>query len=268
MEDHSRTRYGNITQAFHWVTAILVLVAFIYGPGGSEQRVYSPARDFDRGLHETLGLCVFALVALRVLWRMVDKRPEPPQVSRWMGIAATVMQGALYLLLFAVPLTAIAGAWLEGHPLTLLAGVKIPLSSAFHMIWAKPSRTSTPGLAMRSCGSRDSTRSPVSTITLSSRTVCLPQCFRAGSPCDSRTGVEKPGLDVEAAQFSRQAPTALPLFKVWFVVWWSDHRQTVGVTQEPFVTSANGSFHPKRTFKCARPCRNNPSARAGRPTAA
>ena len=126
MNDHSRTRYGSVAQAFHWATAILVLVAFIYGPGGSEQRVYSPARDFDRQLHETLGLCVFALAVMRVLWRMVDTRPDPPQVSRWMGVAAKAVQGALYLLLFALPVTAITGAWLEGHPLTLLAGVEIP----------------------------------------------------------------------------------------------------------------------------------------------
>jgi cytochrome b561 len=119
-------RYGSVAQAFHWVTAILVLVAFIYGPGGSEQRVYSPARDFDRQLHETLGMCVFAIVVMRVLWRMVDIHPDPPPVSRWMGIAAKAVQWALYLLLFALPLTAIAGAWFEGHPLTLLAGVEIP----------------------------------------------------------------------------------------------------------------------------------------------
>jgi len=103
-----------------------VLAAFIYGPGGSEQRVYSPARDFDRQLHETLGLCVFALVAMRILWRMVDTRPDPPEVPRWMDVAAKAVQWTLYLLLFALPLTAIAGAWLEGHPLTFLAGVKIP----------------------------------------------------------------------------------------------------------------------------------------------
>src|SRR5512140_2116438 len=106
MTQNKLSRYGTVAQAFHWATAILVLVAFIYGPGGSEQRVYSPARDFDRGLHETLGLLIFALVVARVLWRMVDQRPEPPQVSRWMSIAATLVQGALYLLLFAVPLTA------------------------------------------------------------------------------------------------------------------------------------------------------------------
>lgn len=119
-------RYGAVAQIFHWATAILVLVAFTYGPGGSEQRVYSPAADFDRQLHETLGLCVLALVVMRILWRMVDTRPEPPDVSRWMGVAAKAVQWALYLLLFALPFTSITGAWLEGHPLTLLAGVKIP----------------------------------------------------------------------------------------------------------------------------------------------
>jgi cytochrome b561 len=121
-----RTHYGAVAQTFHWATAILVLIAFIYGPGGSEQRVYLPARDFDRQLHETLGLCVFALVAMRLTWRMVDTRPPPPQVQPWMNIAAKAVQIALYLLLFALPFTAIAGAWLEGHPLTLLTGVEIP----------------------------------------------------------------------------------------------------------------------------------------------
>jgi cytochrome b561 len=118
-------RYGAVAQALHWATAIFVLVAFIYGQGGSEQRVYSPAQDVDRQLHETLGLCVFALVLVRILWRLVDRRPDPPQVPRWMGIVAKATQWALYVLLFALPFTAITGAWLEGHPLTLLAGLEI-----------------------------------------------------------------------------------------------------------------------------------------------
>ena len=125
MGERMRTRYGSLAQIFHWLTAILVLITFIYGPGGSEQRVYLPSRDFDRQLHETLGLCVFALASLRVMWRLVDKQPDPPQIARWMEIAGKSVQGLLYLLLFAVPMTAIAGAWLEGHPLTLLAGLQI-----------------------------------------------------------------------------------------------------------------------------------------------
>jgi cytochrome b561 len=119
-------RYSGVAQMFHWVTAILVLAAFIYGPGGSELRVYAPQGDFDRQLHETLGLAVFAIAVLRVLWRFVGTRPQPVEVSRWMGFAATAVQVALYILLFALPLTGVAGAWLEAHPLTLLGGLRIP----------------------------------------------------------------------------------------------------------------------------------------------
>jgi cytochrome b561 len=50
-----------------------------------------------------------------------------------MSVMATVVQWLLYLLLLALPLTAVAGAWLEEHPLTLVAGVDIsPLVGASH----------------------------------------------------------------------------------------------------------------------------------------
>ncbi len=119
------TYYSVPTRILHWLTAIFVLVAFIYGPGGSEERIYSTARDFDRQLHETLGICVFVLLVIRIVWRAFDKRPKSPPMARWMSVAASAVQTVLYILLFAVPLTAISGAWLEGHGLTLLGGVVI-----------------------------------------------------------------------------------------------------------------------------------------------
>ena len=125
MTQSQQTRYGAVAQALHWITAIVVLVAFVYGPGGSEQKVYLPERDFERQLHESLGLCVFFLTIFRLVWRMFVKRPIALPLPRWMEIASKALQAALYLLLFAVPLTAIAGAWLEGHPLTLLGGFQV-----------------------------------------------------------------------------------------------------------------------------------------------
>jgi cytochrome b561 len=118
-------RYSAVAQFFHWATAILVLVAFTFGPSGSEERAYLPKHDFDRQLHETLGLCVIVLLVLRLLWRLVDQQPEPQPLARWMHVASKSLQGFLYLLLFAVPVSAIVGAWLGGHPLTLLAGIEI-----------------------------------------------------------------------------------------------------------------------------------------------
>ena len=121
----TQLRYGTVAQLFHWATAILVVVAFTYGPGGSEQRVYSAARDFQRQFHETLGLTVFAVAAARLAWRALDVRPDEPAAAPWLRLAANAVQATLYALLLLVPLTAISGAWLEGHALTLLGSVRI-----------------------------------------------------------------------------------------------------------------------------------------------
>jgi len=118
-------RYDALGMSLHWITAIVVVAAFAYGPGGSEEHVYSASRDFDRRLHETLGLLVFGLAILRVVWRAFATTPEQEPGPLWMKRSASGLQFTLYVLLFALPLTAITGAWLEGHPLTLLWGLEI-----------------------------------------------------------------------------------------------------------------------------------------------
>jgi len=125
MNTSIRSRYGSVAQSLHWVTAILALAAFVLGPGGSEQSVYSASRDFERQLHQTLGMLVFGLTFLRLAWKLVDRPPAPEPMPNWMKKTSKLVQGALYFLLFAVPATAIVGAWMEGHPVTLLAGLQI-----------------------------------------------------------------------------------------------------------------------------------------------
>jgi cytochrome b561 len=129
----TRLRYGAVAQFFHWATAILVVAAFVYGPGGSEQQVYSLAKDFDRQAHETLGIAVFAIALIRLAWRGFDATPDAPTMPSWMSVSATVVHTMIYGLLLAIPLTAISGAWLEGHPLTFLGNVRVgPLLTEAH----------------------------------------------------------------------------------------------------------------------------------------
>jgi cytochrome b561 len=115
----SRLRYGAVTQLLHWLTVALVGTAYFVSPGGSEQRVYSAAFDTARQTHETIGILLFGLVLLRILWRLLEPTPEPPPMAPWMKLSASAAHLALYALLLAIPLTAIAGAWLENHPLTI-----------------------------------------------------------------------------------------------------------------------------------------------------
>jgi cytochrome b561 len=116
---------------------VLVVVAFTYGPGGSEQRVYSAVKDFDRQLHETLGLTILTIVLVRLTWRAFDVKPEDAPAPRWMQFSSTLAHWLLYALLLLLPATAISGAWLEGHPLTLLGSIRIsPWIAEAHAIGA------------------------------------------------------------------------------------------------------------------------------------
>src|SRR6516162_2815497 len=122
---NARLRYSATAQILHWATTILVVAAFVYGPGGSEQRVYSVAKDFDRQIHETLGVTVLVTTLIRLAWRAYKGVPPDPPMPTWAKVSSKIVQATLYALLLLLPLTAITGAWLEGHPLTLLGSVRM-----------------------------------------------------------------------------------------------------------------------------------------------
>lgn len=120
--DTARSDYGPVTQLFHWVTAILVVAAYFLGPGGREQRAFSPDMATTRELHETLGIIVFVIVLLRIVWRLFEGEVEHPGMASWIRYSSKAFHLLLYALLLSIPATAIAGTWLQGHPLTLLVG--------------------------------------------------------------------------------------------------------------------------------------------------
>jgi cytochrome b561 len=77
--------------------------------------------DATRQMHETLGVLVFAAVLLRIIWRWSEEGTEHAGMAPWMKSLSKFVHLLLYVLLTSIPVTAIAGTWLQGHPLTLLA---------------------------------------------------------------------------------------------------------------------------------------------------
>ena len=128
MNPQSTSHYDALSRAFHWLTAIVVTAAFILGPGGFGRLMrqgVDPATRSDIVWHESLGLLVFVLTVLRLLW--VAWRPAAPQIpmARSMQMIAKLMHLALWSLLLALPVTALLALGSEAHPLTLLGGVRI-----------------------------------------------------------------------------------------------------------------------------------------------
>src|SRR5215475_9267922 len=97
---------------------MLVLAAYVLSKS-DRYSLYSAAADGLRRIHETLGVLVFVVVVLRLLWRLVDSTPAKQPMQRWMAAAAKLVQFTLYALLMAIPATAVLGTWLEGIPVTL-----------------------------------------------------------------------------------------------------------------------------------------------------
>ena len=128
MDRPAATRYDALSQLLHWITAIAVVVAFVLGPerfGRLMRDGLDPATRLDIVVHESLGVLVFVLTLLRLVW--VALRPAAPrfEMARWMHALARAGHGVLWLLLLALPVTAILALGGEGHPLTLLGGLRI-----------------------------------------------------------------------------------------------------------------------------------------------
>ncbi|MBA4217955.1 MAG: cytochrome b/b6 domain-containing protein [Proteobacteria bacterium] len=124
----STPRYDPISRSLHWLTALAATAAFLLGPEGFGRLMHEgvdPATRWDIVWHESLGLLVLGLTLLRLLW--VALRPGKPHFDMplWMRLLSRAVHGLLWLLLLALPLTALLALGSEGHPLTLLGGVRL-----------------------------------------------------------------------------------------------------------------------------------------------
>ena len=123
-----RTHYDALSRALHWLTAIAVFIAFVLGPehfGRAMRQGLDPSTRLDIVVHESLGVLVMALTLLRLLWTAV--RPKAPHFDMpgWMHGLAKITQWALWALLLITPMSAMLALGSEGHPLTLLGGIRV-----------------------------------------------------------------------------------------------------------------------------------------------
>jgi cytochrome b561 len=117
---NSAQDYGAILKGLHWFTVVLVVLAWVLGIFGDDL----PEGDVRRtGLfvHISAGLAVFAMLAARILWRVVDKppAPEPARFGPWPDRLAALAHLALYVLLVAVPVVGIVLQFARGDALPL-----------------------------------------------------------------------------------------------------------------------------------------------------
>ena len=110
MLHNTRETYGLVAQLLHWATAALIAVllplgVFMYDlPDSSGAEVAYKAWFYS--LHKTLGVTVFTVAILRVIWALVQPHPRPLHADRKLeSLAAQTVHWTLYGAIICMPLT-------------------------------------------------------------------------------------------------------------------------------------------------------------------
>jgi len=101
----SPQRWSGVSQALHWLIALLILVMGVVGLTMGELP-RTPKYFWVYTAHKSLGLTVLALVLMRLAWRLHAGAPAPVAgTPRWQERVASATHALLYVLMFALPLS-------------------------------------------------------------------------------------------------------------------------------------------------------------------
>ena len=118
-------KYSTLMIAIHWLTAILVVAAYLLSEGGRRVRTDPPFWHF------VCGIAVLALVFPRLIARLLGGAPPAQDAgSALLNKAVKLGHGTLYLLLVAVPLTGWYAVSRLGVPVDLFGWTLPPIATA------------------------------------------------------------------------------------------------------------------------------------------
>jgi cytochrome b561 len=118
--------YTRTAITLHWLMALLIFAALplgLYMQGLD----LSPLKLKLYAWHKWIGVTVFGLAVLRVLWRLTHPAPPPPAgMPAWQRRAAAAVHGLLYALLFLIPLSGWLMSSAKGFQTVYLGVLPIP----------------------------------------------------------------------------------------------------------------------------------------------
>ena len=102
---NSDQHWGAVSQSFHWLIVLLILLLAIVGLTMGELPK-TPKYFWVYTLHKSTGITVLALVLLRIGWRLHAGAPKPvPGTPTWQHRIASLTHVLLYALVLAMPLS-------------------------------------------------------------------------------------------------------------------------------------------------------------------
>jgi cytochrome b561 len=115
----ARESYTRTAIAFHWLIALLIVCGFGLGWVMTDIPGFTPAK--------LIGVTVFALSVLRILWRATHGAPPlPRRMASWQRTAAHLTHLLLYVLMIAIPVSGYLYSSAANVPVVYLGLVPLP----------------------------------------------------------------------------------------------------------------------------------------------
>jgi cytochrome b561 len=123
---NTANRYGSLARFFHWTIVLLIILQYV---------LITYAKDLPQGAekmqfytwHKSVGVTVLVLAILRLLWRFMNQVPELPRHMNLAEVmAARLSHYALYVLIFAIPLSGYLMSIAGGHPVSYFGWFDLP----------------------------------------------------------------------------------------------------------------------------------------------
>ncbi len=126
---NSTSSYGWVSILLHWLVALLVFGLFGLGLWMVGLDYYSSWYRAAPDLHKSIGLSLFALMLLRVFWRLFSPAPAPlASHSARTRLASRVGHLLLYLGLFGVMFSGYLISTAEGRGILVFGLFEVPAS--------------------------------------------------------------------------------------------------------------------------------------------
>ena len=119
-------RYTRSAILLHWLTALLVIVTFPLGIYVHEL-AFSPFKLQLVSYHKWIGVTIFLLTVVRLVWRALHRPPPlPGTIPVWQQRAAHGLHHLLYLLLLFIPVSGWLMSSAKGVPVVYFGLVQLP----------------------------------------------------------------------------------------------------------------------------------------------
>ena len=130
--NNTKEHYGWLAILLHWIVAITVFGLFGLGYWMVDLGFYDSWYKAAPELHKSIGLCLFAIMVFRLVWRIVQIQPAHLETHKSIERkTATIVHLFIYILLFSIMFAGYFISTADGRGIEIFGLFEVPGFGSF-----------------------------------------------------------------------------------------------------------------------------------------